>query len=315
MTWLTPGRGVHALRKPTSRRRAGWVICAAVLALALATPAVLIGHTIQGHLRALHPRRTTVSRAAAADLGELQDVAFVTSDGLTIRGWVHPSKNHAAVILTHGGGGTRQQVIPEATMLAHHGYGVLLFDWRAHGESDGDKCTWGSLEQRDLTAAIDFLANRPDVDPERIGAIGFSFGGGVVVTVAAKDRRLKAVVTEGTTPTLVERLALDSGRFRALTAPPSIWAVGREIDLDSVRPIDHVCAIHPRPVLIISGDDQSDQPNALARELFDAACEPKEYWQVVGAAHGKYGSVAPIELERRLLQVFDGALLDRHRGG
>jgi uncharacterized protein len=285
------------------------LIVAGVIATILGTMAVIIRDTVRGHLAALHPKRGPVRRAEAAALGELIDVSFVTSDGLTIRGWYHPGPNQATVILTHGGGGTREQVIPEATILTRHGYGVLLFDWRAHGESDGDKCTWGDLERRDLAAALDFVAARPDADPERIGALGFSFGGGVVITIASEDQRIKAVVTEGTTPSMVERLTLDSGRFRAFTALPSIWAIGREMDLDAVRAKDHVCAIHPRPVLIISGDYSSDQPEALARGLYDAACTPKDFWHFLGAAHGSYAQVAPAELERRLTTLFDGALL------
>jgi fermentation-respiration switch protein FrsA (DUF1100 family) len=83
----------------------------------------------------------------------------------------------------------------------------------------------------------------------------------------------------------------------------------RHIDVGAVRPVDHVCALHPRPLLVINGDDGKDNPERLARELFDAACEPKEYWHVPGAGHGDYASIAPAELERRIVSVFDRALL------
>ena len=63
-------------------------------------------------------------------------------------------------------------------MLARHGYGVLIFDRRGEGESDGDPnpYAWNDGE-RDLLAAIDFLKRRPDVEPDRIGGIGLSVGG------------------------------------------------------------------------------------------------------------------------------------------
>jgi dipeptidyl aminopeptidase/acylaminoacyl peptidase len=270
---------------------------------------VVVVRSVRWQLSTLRPPRGQVSRAHAADLGELADASFATSDGLTLRGWYHPSKNHAAVVLVHGWAATREQLLPEARILARHGYGVLLFDWRAHGESDGVKSTWGDVERRDLIAALDYLGTRADADPQRLGALGFSFGGGVAIDVAAADARLKAVVTEGTTPTLEETIDENAGRFKLLSAPAGRWAMRRALDVDAVRPLDHVCAIHPRPILIINGDDGKDQPERMAKELFDAACEPKDYWHLAGAGHGDYATVAPAELERRLVAFFDAALV------
>ena len=274
----------------------------------LAALCVMVVRSVRWQLGTVRPPRGLVTRAHAADLGELTDAAFVTSDGITLRGWYHPSTNRAAVVLAHGWAGTREQLLPEARILARHGYGVLLFDWRAHGESGGDKCTWGDAEKRDLVAALDYMRTRVDVDPERVGAIGFSFGGGVVIDVAAVDRRLKGIVTEGTTPTLAQIIHENAGRSKLIAGPAARWAMGRELDIDAVRPVDHVCAVHPRPILIINGDDQKDQPERMAKELFDAACEPKEYWHLAGAGHGDYAVVAPEELERRLVAFFDAAL-------
>ena len=270
--------------------------------------------TVRRHLRGLHPQRVPVDRAAGqAALGEIRDVSFVTSDGLTLRGWYRPSRNRAAVILMHGGGAARGAVLPEASMLAPRGYGLLLFDFRAHGESEGDTCTWGGLEQLDLVAALDYLVQQPDVDPERIGVLGQSFGGSPAISVAAKDHRIQAVVAEGTAPTLRERIALDSGDSRWFTTAPSVWAVGREISLEAAQPVRHVCAIAPRPVLIISGDYAYDQPEEMARGLFDAACEPKEYWQIVGAPHAQYARFAANEMEQKLVRFFAGTLLEARR--
>jgi X-Pro dipeptidyl-peptidase (S15 family) len=62
-------------------------------------------------------------------------------------------------------------------MLVRHGYGVLLFDRRGEGESEGDWNVFGWQGERDLYAAAGFLRSRDDVDPERIGGIGRSVGG------------------------------------------------------------------------------------------------------------------------------------------
>ena len=68
-----------------------------------------------------------------------EDVTFTTADGLRLRGWYVPSKNGAAVISFPGRKGTQKP----ARMLARHGYGVLLFDRRGEGESEGDPNAWG----------------------------------------------------------------------------------------------------------------------------------------------------------------------------
>ena len=131
---------------------------------------------------------------AAANLGgDYERVTFTTSDGLELAGWYVPSKNGAAVIAFPGRNGPQAQT----RMLARHGYGVLLFDRRGQGESEGDPHAFGWEGEKDIKAAIAFLKHRPDVDPERIGGIGLSVGGELMLQAAAETDDLKAVVSEG----------------------------------------------------------------------------------------------------------------------
>ena len=149
---------------------------------------------------------THVMRAAVADpeLGAAhEDVTLTTSDGLELEGWYVPSRNGAAVIAFPG----RTNPQPHARMLIEHGYGVLLFDRRGEGASDGDGNMFGWGGTRDIEAALDFLEERPDVDPERIGGLGLSVGGELMLQAATEDTRLAAVVSEGAgTRTLSEEL-------------------------------------------------------------------------------------------------------------
>ena len=94
-----------------------------------------------------------------------------------------------------GRSGTRLQ----ARVLARHGYGVLLFDRRGEGTSEGDWNVFGWQGERDLHAAIAFLQSRTDVDPERIGAIGRSVGGEMLIGAAAESDAFKAIISEGGT--------------------------------------------------------------------------------------------------------------------
>ena len=122
-----------------------------------------------------------------------ENVAFETADGLRLRGWYVPSKNGAAVIAFPGRKGTQRP----ARILARHGYGVLLFDRRGEGESEGDPNAFGWGGHQDVAAAVRFLQNRPDVEQDRIGGIGLSVGGEMMLESAAKSPGLRAVVSEG----------------------------------------------------------------------------------------------------------------------
>src|SRR5262249_57877238 len=108
-----------------------------------------------------------------ADLGvPYEDVEFRTSDGLLLEGWYVRSRNGAAVISFPGRSGTQAR----AKLLARHGYGVLLFDRRGEGMSQGDPNAFGWHGARDVDAAIAYLRHRPDVDSQRIGGIRLSGG-------------------------------------------------------------------------------------------------------------------------------------------
>jgi uncharacterized protein len=139
---------------------------------------------------------THVGRAVVppAHLGvAYEDVAFTTSDGLHLEGWYVPSRNRAAVIAFPGRKGPQSQT----RMLARHGYGVLLFDRRGEGRSDGDPDSRGWGGEKDIKAAIAFLQHRPEVDPARVGGLGLSVGGELMLQTAAETDALKAVVSEG----------------------------------------------------------------------------------------------------------------------
>ena len=144
--------------------------------------------------------RTSVASTTPADLNlDYRDVEFRTNDGVRISGWYIPSSNRAAVVMMHGAGSTRSSVLDHAVVLARHGYGVLLFDARGHGRSDGRAMDFGWFGDSDVAAAVSFLERQPDVDATRIAAVGMSMGGEEAIGAAAGDGRLRAVVAEGAT--------------------------------------------------------------------------------------------------------------------
>ena len=164
-------------------RRSTLVVVAALAAYFVAQP-VLFAYAVTHVQHAVLPED---------ELGIAhEDVIFTTPGGLTLHGWYIPSRNGAAVVDFPGRLGTQAH----ARMLARHGYGVLLFDRRGEGRSEGGGNMLGWGGDKDI-AAVDRLKRRPDVDPDRIGGLGLSVGGELMLEAAAKDPDLAAVVSDG----------------------------------------------------------------------------------------------------------------------
>jgi dipeptidyl aminopeptidase/acylaminoacyl peptidase len=262
----------------------------------------------------LHPRRH-LAVETPADWGlDYRDVAFTAADGLTLRGWYLPSANGAAILVGHGIGGARS--LEPALVLVRHGYGVLTFDWRAHGESDGDLCTFGYYEVRDVEGALAWLQAQPDVDPQRIGMLGESMGAVAAIRAAAHLPQIKAVVAASPYADLEEaiRNVWEGTGLPAFPFVPLQIAVGElrtGLDLAEMQPLRDVAAISPRPILILAGgQDPITGPEAGVR-FYTAAGEPKELWFEPQAGHESFLSILPEEYERRVVGFFDGVLLDQ----
>jgi dienelactone hydrolase len=241
-----------------------------------------------------------------------EEVSFTTSDGLVLRGWYIPSRNGAAVIAFPGRKGSQRP----ARMLARHGYGVLLFDRRGEGESDGDPNIFGWNGERDVHAAVEFLEGRPDVEPGRIGGIGLSVGGEMMIEAAAESDGLKALVSDGAgIRSLREALAVPETGMRAqgvlvhAVLTPSVALFSNTFPPPS---LEDLSARISAPVLFIYADPGQGGEAELTQAYYDAAPEPKEVWLVPGAEHTGGIEAQPEEYERRVVGFFDEALLGGH---
>jgi uncharacterized protein len=262
---------------------------------------------------------THVARAVvpAPHLGAAyEDVTFTTSDGLRLSAWYVRSRNGAAVIAFPGRGGPQRH----ARMLIRHGYGVLLFDRRGEGRSEGEPNAWGWNGERDLTAAIAYLKRRPDVRPRRIGGLGLSVGGELMLQTAAHTRDLRAVVAEGAgSRTAREDLQMPDAGDLALPGagkwPLVVNSAVRDAALavfsnhgPPPRLTDLVGRIAPRPVFLIHATHGVDT-EALNPKIYAAAGAPKIRWELPEAGHTGAIRARPTEYERRVVGFFDAALL------
>ena len=231
-----------------------------------------------------------------------EEVSFTTDDGLRLEGWYVPSKNGATVIAFPGRSGPQKP----ARMLARHGYGVLLFDRRGEGESEGDPNAFGWRGVRDLRAAIAYLESRPEVDTSRIGGVGLSVGGEVLLQAAAETDDFKAIVSEGAGIRSV-REAVDLTGGDRLGAVPifGIATLGTMVWTSDLPPrsLTELSGEITEPVLFVHATP-GQGGEELTRTYYEAATGPKEYWAAPGGHTGAIDA-APEEYERRVVGFFD----------
>jgi uncharacterized protein len=237
-----------------------------------------------------------------------EEVKFTTDDGLELEGWYIPSENGAAVISFPGRNGPQKQ----ARMLARHGYGVLLFDRRGEGESEGEPNSWGWGGGKDVDAAIEYLQRRPDVDPDRLGGIGLSVGGEMLLETAAGNDELKAVVSEGAgARTYSEDMDEDLPGLEKLLAAPVSALKTASIAVSSNRlPPENLKALAAKidqPLLLIAAPVKG-VGEELNRGYHAAAGDNSTLWEIPESRHVGGLAARPGEYERRVVGFFDEAL-------
>ena len=238
-------------------------------------------------------------------------VTFPADDGIRLSGWYVPSRNGAAIVLVHGGGGDRQGTILHARMLAKAGYGVLLYDARGRGESQGQENAAGWQWDRDVRGAVSFLTSR---GIDHIGLLGLSTGAEAVVTEAASDERVEAVVADG----LQARTAADASQLPfgdRISIEPSFALAGIEIRLarGEAQPRPLMDVVHEvartRPLLLIA-------TIAFEREIdrVYTSGTKAQLWELPTSAHTKGLQDHRITYARRVLSLFNRALVRSDRG-
>jgi uncharacterized protein len=295
----------------TKRRIAlevGAIVVLIVTGLALYTRA-------QAHWLVTNPSSTRqLPRLTPADIQlPFDEVVITNNDGLKLVAWYVPSENQAAVIAQHGYKMCRDEMLPAAAALHRHGYGVLLCSVRAHDRCDGEQLSFGIREEQDLETWLQYLLTRPDLDPDRIGALGNSMGGSLVIQLAARNPRIKAVAADSAFSSLDDTVATSVTHYTGLPAFPfapliRFWAgVETGCDLSQVNAKVWIKQISPRPVFLMQGGADTTVPGASGQLLYAAAGEPKELWFDPATTHARFATNMPA-YERRVTDFFDRAL-------
>lgn len=280
--------------------------------------------------------------ANATSEGVRLHVELFSRDGVT-------GQKLPTVIMAHGWGGTAAAFRRDANDLARAGYLVVLFDYRGWGESDGRLVLanpnpaaggtepftaqvqplrgyvdpWEQVE--DWFNVIDWVAGEPTADMDHLGLRGSSYSGGHVVYVAARDRRVKAIVSQvgGIAPRPDPNAA--TGPFAAAARERATRMARGEIgypapgaqEIGNLRgapvgdkllrwwPNDEAQYLTIPALFIVAGNEELFQNSNNAERAFARAKGPKDYVTIPGIHHYGIYSEARAEAMRLAINWFD----------
>lgn len=290
----------RAPRRRYGRRRTGLR-----LTLALVLLLVLACAGISGYVgwQLTHPNPKPLEDSPQRLGMKYEDVQFQSrQDKLTLKGWYMPpaqtvadaTYGKAQIIIAHGYRGNREQKSAEALSLAKdltdRGYGVLMFDFRNSGESEGTMTSIGYYEKNDLLGAIDWIKAQ---HPGKIGLLGFSMGASTALAAAAEEPAVAGIVADSPfnklDSYLNENLSvwshLPNFPFTPLIMnmlPPMLG-----IQPDQVDGFKAVDAIYPRPILFIHSANDPSIPPGNSESLWEKHKDRFELWTTNAEGHAR----------------------------
>jgi uncharacterized protein len=231
------------------------------------------------------------------------NITYASGAGVLIHGWLAPGRpGQGVMLLLHAIRGDRRDMISRARFLHARGYAVLLIDFQSHGENRGHRITFGDLESRDVTGAIQYLHHK--LPGEKVAVIGVSMGADAFVLADGRPA-VDAVVLEQMFPTIdravASRVRSNVGPFAPLFASLVMLEMQSRMAIPAsrLRPLDRMAKIGA-PVLIVNGTEDSHVTLEEARLEFAATVPPKELWAVEGAGHVDLYAFDKAQYERRV---------------
>ncbi len=252
--------------------------------------------------------------SSPADYGlEFEEVTFPASDGTRISGWYLPGGTRRAVVaLGHGLFRSRREVLDRAAFFRNQGYDTLVFDFRRHGKSEGERVTLGYQERRDFEGAVAFLSSKKTDAP--VVLYGVSMGAGAALLAARESPTVAAVIADS--PFLnIEHAVVHHVRL-IFGLPRFPFASGLLLFLEMRGGFDRedfdleaaAKALGDRPLLVIAGSEDERMPPELQKRVDEASGSPLSRFVVVeGAGHGAAYRVSAEDYEREVLSFLQGA--------
>lgn len=247
-----------------------------------------------------------------------ENVVLGTPEGLLLSAWYIPARtgvdiSDRTIIVSHGVRRSKTFFLPMVRFLHRLGYNLLMFDMRAHGQSEGGKVSFGYDEQYDIDAAIDYLKRRDRRLIKRLGILAHSMGAASAVFAAARRREIRAMVLICCFADIEWNMTYWITRLGHLPywpfVPIGLKSFKKEIhsDLKQASPIYYVSKLKLPLFFIHSERDQLTDPLS-SEKLYEKAQEPKQLWYVPKARHEGFYSAAPQEFEKRVGGFFGSYL-------
>ena len=202
----------------------------------------------------------------------IEDAFFETADGLNLHGWFVPSnENKITLLWFHGNAGNLSHRLDNILYLHKLNINIFIFDYRGYGKSGG-KLPSEKTIYIDVRAAYHYLIQERGIPKENLIFFGRSLGGALAVE-AAKEFGCKGLIIESSFPSSKEMAGI---MFPLLPVKYFI-----KTKYNSAEKIKNIHC----PKLFIHGNQDSIVPIKLGKMLFEAAPEPKEFYEIDRANH------------------------------
>ena len=299
-------RLLHEIRYPTTRR--GKIIAGTLAGLVFAfLSLIVIGAFLLA--RILTPPHGGEALDVTQLIGTTQKLTFQTPNGLSHNGWFFPGvRGGPVLVLLHGYRSSRSEILALASSLQEPRYNVFVFNLAGHGESPLNRTTLGYEETTELLAALEMLAQRPDVNGKRIGLWGYSLGAHVALSAAVRFSGVKALVLDSVYAQPADMLRLELRRMNTHWVPLLSTMTQLEFRLytflyppnNPERDFDELDGV---PKLFVSGRDEPGFAE-LTRQLFERAPPPKELALLPRTAATALRQGERSEYENRVISFF-----------
>jgi fermentation-respiration switch protein FrsA (DUF1100 family) len=213
------------------------------------------------------------------------DVYFKSSDGLTLHGWYFRAREERGTILIcHGNVENLSTHAKLDLWLIDGGYNVFIFDYRGYGRSEGAPDVQGI--NGDAEAALEtLLFTLPREKHDAITVFGKSLGGAVAVYMTAhspfKDQ-VKTLILDSVFSSY--RMIAREKVAESVIGWPFQYPLSFLVN-DDYSPVKFIRNIAPIPIVIIHGNHDEVVPEHHGRILYDAALQPKEFWELTIPGH------------------------------
>jgi len=273
------GNFLNELRYPTTTRGKIIVGTLAALIFSFLSLGLVAGLLLS---RALLPLQTGETIDPTSFLGNVESLSFQTPDGNSHSGWFFPGlRNAPVVVICHGYRSSRSEILTLATSLQQHRYNVFAFNFAGHGESPVGYTTLGHRETEELVAALEMLAERDDIDTNRMGVWGYSLGAYAALTAAQQLPQVKAVAMDSIYPHPDELLRQELARGGGGGIPLVTTLTVLEFHIFSLftgtspDPVEGLPRTAGLAKLFVAGDD-TPFLSEYTRALYQEAPGPKE---------------------------------------